>query len=167
MESKSTIFFVSQDPKTGKPVSKRYVTPRGEWMLVEMMTTADKTEGGLHLPDSAVQEQPFGIVQAVGDGVNDFEIGDVVFLSPIGGVAVRIQDKTYQVVREEHIVAAMGKKIPLTEEEVPDLIEHFEKVRQEKEGRAAEKASATKKGPQLTLPFRGASRKPPASPTQK
>lgn len=152
----SSIFFVEQDPATGAPKNKRYILPQGEWMMVEMKTTEKFTPGGLELPESAVREHPFGVVRAVGEQglYNQYPVGTIVLVSPIGGVGITLQAVTYRVVRPEHIVAVMSEAEELSQDEQDRMLKLVKEQETIQAGRKA--AAQDRTPPKLVVPATGA-----------
>ena len=73
-------------------------------------------KGGIIIPDSAKEKPQEGKVVAVGTGKLDedgkkiaFNVkkGDRVLMPKYGGTEVKIDDKEYQIVREEDILAVI------------------------------------------------------------
>jgi chaperonin GroES len=90
------------------------VKPLGDRVLVEPIEEKDVKKGGIFIPDSAKEKPQEGKVIAVGTGKRDedgkliaFNVkkGDTVLMPKYGGTEVKIGDKTYQIVREDDILA--------------------------------------------------------------
>ena len=93
------------------------VKPLGDRVLVEPLEEKDVTKGGIIIPDTAKEKPQEGTVVAVGTGKRDddgniipFNVkkGDTVLMPKYGGTEVKIDDKTYQIVREDDILAVIG-----------------------------------------------------------
>ena len=83
------------------------IRPLGDRVLVEPIDVKEVTKGGIIIPDSAKEKPMEGKVVAIGkkrddDGKEipfDVKVGDKVLLPKYGGSEVKINDKTYQLVR--------------------------------------------------------------------
>ena len=92
------------------------IKPLGNRVLVERVEAETKTAGGLFLPDTAKEKPQEGKVLAIGkkrddDGKEipfDVKVGDTVLMPKYGGTEVKIDDKTYQIVREEDLLGVIG-----------------------------------------------------------
>ena len=90
----------------------KLIKPLGARVLVEALEANDITKGGIIIPDSAKEKPMEGKVVAIGkkrdeDGKEipfDVVVGDKVLLPKYGGTEVKINDKEYQLVREEDLL---------------------------------------------------------------
>jgi chaperonin GroES len=89
------------------------IKPLGDRVLVEPQKETETKKGGIIIPDSAKEKPMQGKVVAVGEGRRDdkgnlihmsVKAGDMVLLPKYGGTEVKIDDKEYQIVREEDIL---------------------------------------------------------------
>ena len=93
------------------------IRPLGARVLVEPIEEKEQMKGGIIIPDSAKEKPTEGKVIAVGikrddDGKEvsfDVKVGDTVFMPKYGGTEIKIDDKTYQIVREEDLLGVIGK----------------------------------------------------------
>ena len=91
------------------------IRPLGDRVLVEPVDVKEVTKGGIIIPDSAKEKPIEGKVIAIGkkrddDGKEiafDVKVGDKVLLPKYGGTEVKINDKTYQLVREEDLLGVI------------------------------------------------------------
>jgi chaperonin GroES len=92
------------------------IKPLGDRVLVEPLEAAETTKGGIIIPDSAKEKPQEGKVVAVGTGKRDedgkiipFNVkkGDRVLMPKYGGTEVKIDDKDYQIMREDDILAVI------------------------------------------------------------
>ena len=92
------------------------IKPLGERVLVEPLK-AEEVVGGIFIPESAREMPQEGKVIAVGTGKIDengkkvpFNVkkDDVVLMPKYGGTEVKMNGKTYQIMREEDILAVIG-----------------------------------------------------------
>ena len=91
------------------------IRPLGDRVLVEPIEEKEVSKGGIIIPDTAKEKPMQGKVIALGkkrddDGKElafDVKVGDQVLLPKYGGTEVKINDKTYQLVREEDLLGVM------------------------------------------------------------
>lgn len=92
------------------------VRPLGDRVLVEPVAEEEVKKGGIIIPDTAKEKPQEGKVVAVGTGKLDengklipFNVkkGDRVLMPKYGGTEVKIDDKEYQIIREEDILAVI------------------------------------------------------------
>ena len=93
------------------------IKPLGERVLIELVKEEEVSKGGIIIPDSAKEKPQEGKVIAIGTGKLDesgkvvpFNVkkGDLVLMPKYGGTEVKIDDKEYQIVREDDILAIIG-----------------------------------------------------------
>ena len=94
------------------------IQPLGDRVLVEPQKEDLETKkGGIIIPDSAKEKPMQGKVIAVGAGKRDdngklipmnVKKGDLILLPKYGGTEVKIDDKTYQIIREDDILGIIG-----------------------------------------------------------
>lgn len=89
------------------------IRPLGDRVLVEPVSEKEVQKGGIIIPDSAKEKPQEGKVIAIGTGKLDdsgklipFNVkkGDIVLMPKYGGTEVKIDNKEYQIVREEDIL---------------------------------------------------------------
>jgi chaperonin GroES len=89
------------------------IQPLGDRVLVEPVKEDEVTKGGIIIPDTAKEKPTQGKVIAVGTGKLDekgnkipFNVkkGDKVLMPKYGGTEVKMNDKEYQIMREEDIL---------------------------------------------------------------
>ena len=92
------------------------IRPLGDRVLVQPLETGEETKGGIIIPDTAKEKPQEGKVVAVGTGKLDddgkkipFNVkkGDLVLMPKYGGTEVKVDDKEYQIVREDDILAVI------------------------------------------------------------
>jgi chaperonin GroES len=91
------------------------IRPLGDRVLVEPTDVKEMTKGGIIIPDNAKEKPMEGNVIAVGkkrdkDGKEikfDVKVGDSVLLPKYGGTEVKLNNKTYQLVREEDLLGVI------------------------------------------------------------
>jgi len=92
------------------------IKPLGDRVLVEPIEDKEVSKGGIIIPDTAKEKPQEGKVIAVGTGKRDedgkvipFNVkkGNRVLMPKYGGTEVKIDDKEYQIVKEEDILAVI------------------------------------------------------------
>lgn len=91
------------------------IRPLGDRVLVEPIDPKEVTKGGIIIPDSAKEKPIEGKVVAIGKKLDDdgkeiafdVKVGDKVLLPKYGGTEVKIDDKTFQLVREEDLLGVI------------------------------------------------------------
>lgn len=92
------------------------IRPLGNRVLVEPKEVKEEIKGGIYIPDTAKEKPMEGTIIAIGkkrddDGKEipfDVKVGDKVLLPKYGGTEVKIEDKTYQLVREEDLLGVIA-----------------------------------------------------------
>jgi len=94
------------------------IKPLADRVLVEPLEEREVKKGGIVIPDSAKEKPQEGKVIAVGPGKLDedgkkipmtVKKGDRVLMPKYGGAEIKIDDKTYQIVREDDILGVIGQ----------------------------------------------------------
>jgi chaperonin GroES len=91
------------------------IRPLGDRVLVEPIDVKEMTKGGIIIPDNAKEKPMEGKVVAVGKKLDkegkeikfDVKVGDKVLLPKYGGTEVKLNDKIYQLVREEDLLGVV------------------------------------------------------------
>jgi chaperonin GroES len=96
------------------------IKPLADRILIEPISSEEKTKSGIVLPDTAEKERPEqGKVVAVGPGKIldngsrqkiELEKGDIVLFSKYGPTEIKIDDKEYLIAREDDILAVVIAK---------------------------------------------------------
>lgn len=90
--------------------------PIGDKVIVQRLGSAEKTRGGLYLPDSAQERPQEGKVVAVGSGrtLKDGKVvpltvraGDRVIFGKYSGSEIKVDDKEYVFLGEDDILAVI------------------------------------------------------------
>ena len=93
------------------------IRPLGARVLVEPIEEKEQMKGGIIIPDAAKEKPTEGKVIAIGikrddDGKEvsfDVKVGDTVLMPKYGGTEIKVDDKNYQIVREEDLLGVIGK----------------------------------------------------------
>ena len=91
------------------------IRPLGDRVLIEPAEVKEQMKGGIYIPDTAKEKPMEGVVVAIGskkdkDGkavAFDVKVGDRVLLPKYGGTEVKLDDKEYQLVREEDLLGVL------------------------------------------------------------
>jgi len=91
------------------------VRPLGDRVLIKIVEQAERTAGGLFLPDTAREKPQLGEVVAVGAGRRnektgvvtplEIKVGDRVLYSKYSGTEVKIEGAEYLLASEKDILA--------------------------------------------------------------
>ena len=90
--------------------------PLQDRILVKRILGKDKTDGGLHIPDTAKEKPLEGIVISVGNGKMldtgkqrplDVAVGDHILFAKYAGTEVRVDDEDRLMLREEDILGVL------------------------------------------------------------
>ena len=90
------------------------VKPLADRVLVEALEAAEKTAGGLYIPDNAKEKPQKGKVIAVGPGKAsdngtlvkpEVKVGDTVLYGKYAGTEVSVEGKDYLIMRESDLLA--------------------------------------------------------------
>jgi chaperonin GroES len=114
--AKSPMGNVKAAKKSPSAAFASFFTPLDDRVLVERSAVAERTAGGLYLPEtvSASERPNQGRVVAVGSGHRDkkgrlhpldVQLGDTVMYAGFSGSEVRINDQELLVLREKDIIA--------------------------------------------------------------
>lgn len=92
------------------------IRPLADRVLVQPLEEKEVKKGGILIPDSAKEKPQEGKVIAVGPGKLDedgkkipltVKKGDRVLMPKYGGAEIKIDDKAYQIVREDDILGVI------------------------------------------------------------
>ncbi len=90
------------------------VKPLADRVLVEPLEAAEKTAGGLYIPDNAKEKPQRGKIIAAGPGKTsdagtlvkpEVKVGDVVLYGKYSGTEVQVEGKDLLIMRESDILA--------------------------------------------------------------
>jgi len=93
------------------------VKPIGDRVLVEPLDEKETIKGGIIIPDTAKEKPQEGKIVAVGTGKNDdngkkieftVKVGDKVLFSKYGGTEIKVDDKSYLIMREDDILGVLS-----------------------------------------------------------
>jgi len=93
------------------------IKPLNDRILVKLVEQDEVRKGGIIIPDSAKEKPQEAKVIAVGPGKLDdagkrlpvdVKVGEKVLISKYGGTEVKIDGDTYQLLREDDILAVLA-----------------------------------------------------------
>ena len=93
------------------------IRPLQDRVIVRRIEEAEKTKGGIIIPDTAKEKPMEGEVIAAGPGkvmddgkraVLDVKKGDRILFGKYSGTEIKIDDQDYLIMREEEILAILG-----------------------------------------------------------
>ncbi len=92
--------------------------PLKDRILVKYSDEAEKSAGGLYIPDTAKEKPQRGEVIAVGSGRTtedgklqkvEVKVGDIVLFDKYSGSKINMDNVEYLIIREEDILGILGK----------------------------------------------------------
>lgn len=93
------------------------IKPMGDKIVIDVDEVSNKTESGIYIPTTASKEKSQqGKVIAVGPGrilengnraPIDVNVGDIIVFSKFSGTELKVGDKSYLVISERDIIAAI------------------------------------------------------------
>ena len=93
------------------------IKPLADRVVVMAVEPADKTKGGIYLPDTAKEKPQEGKIMAVGPGKHSdtgelikpsVKKGNRVLYSKYGGTEVTVDGVEYLIIRESELLAVLG-----------------------------------------------------------
>jgi chaperonin GroES len=107
---------ISRPLKIFEPRGINFVNlkPLGDRVVVEHVEQADKSAGGVFLPDTAKEKPQEGRVLAVGTGrtldsgtkvAMDVKVGDKIIYSKYSGSEIKVEGKEYLIISEKDVLA--------------------------------------------------------------
>lgn len=84
------------------------INPLGDRVVAVREKAAEKTAGGLYLPDSAKEKPVAAAVKAVGPGVKSVKTGDQILYKEYSTTEITIDNVDYLIVREEDILGTVA-----------------------------------------------------------
>ncbi len=87
--------------------------PLADRVLIEAAPTEQKTASGIYIPDTAKEKPLNGTVIAVGSGKKDepmtLKAGDSVLYGQYSGTEIKIDGKSYLIMKESDIYGVFNK----------------------------------------------------------
>jgi chaperonin GroES len=91
--------------------------PLGDRVAIELIEQADKTAGGIYIPETAKEKPSQGKVVAVGNGLKnekgdsiamEVKVGDTVMFGKWAGTEVTIDGKKLMIMKESDIMGVVA-----------------------------------------------------------
>lgn len=78
--------------------------PLKDRVFVKYSEEAEKTAGGIYIPESAKEKPQKGVIEAVGSEVKEIKVGDVILFDKYSGSKINIDNNEYLIIKEEDIL---------------------------------------------------------------
>ncbi|MFZ2494410.1 MAG: co-chaperone GroES [Candidatus Saccharimonadales bacterium] len=85
------------------------LTPLADRVIATREEAATRTASGLYLPDSAKEKAVAAVVESVGPDVKQLKKGDRIVYKEYTTTEIKIDDKEYLILKEEDVLAKVGK----------------------------------------------------------
>jgi len=84
------------------------ITPLGDRVVAVREQAAEKTAGGLYLPDNAKEKPVLAKVVATGKDVKTIKVGDRILYKEYSTTELSIDGTEYLIVREEDVLGTVS-----------------------------------------------------------
>ena len=83
------------------------IKPIGKRVLIQPIKEAEKTAGGIYIPETAKEKKKQGIVLELGDELKDFPIkkGDVILYAGYSSEEMEVDGEKYLILDSKDIIA--------------------------------------------------------------
>lgn len=78
--------------------------PLKDRVFVKYSEEAERTAGGIYIPESAKEKPQKGVIEAVGSEVKEIKVGDVILFDKYSGSKINIDNNEYLIIKEEDIL---------------------------------------------------------------
>ena len=78
--------------------------PLKDRVFVKYSEEAEKTAGGIYIPESAKEKPQKGIIEAVGSEVKEIKVGNIILFDKYSGSKINIDNNEYLIIKEEDIL---------------------------------------------------------------
>jgi chaperonin GroES len=78
--------------------------PLKDRVFVRYSEEAEKTAGGIYIPESAKEKPQKGVIEAVGSEVKEIKVGDIILFDKYSGSKINIDNNEYLIIKEEEIL---------------------------------------------------------------
>jgi chaperonin GroES len=78
--------------------------PLKDRVFVKYSEEAEKTAGGIYIPESAKEKPQKGVIEAIGSEVKEIKVGDVILFDKYSGSKINIDNNEYLIIKEEDIL---------------------------------------------------------------
>jgi chaperonin GroES len=93
----------NSDKKKKGELSMKF-KPLKDRVFVKYSEEAEKTAGGIYIPESAKEKPQKGVIEAVGSEVKEIKVGDVILFDKYSGSKINIDNNEYLIIKEEDIL---------------------------------------------------------------
>lgn len=117
----TAISIKERDTKTGESVGEIDIIPVEQNIFVLQATEPEKSEGGI-VVSAKPKKEFYGTIMAISREVRygyTYRVGDLVVISPIGGVPVGLGESQFIVVEPDHILAKLERRASTASGEGP------------------------------------------------
>jgi len=102
-----TIMAIQAAQKKGD-VSMKF-KPLRDRVFVSYTEEAERTAGGIYIPEAAKEKPQKGKIEAVGSEVKNLKVGDLILFDKYSGSKINIDGTDYLIVKEEDILGVFEK----------------------------------------------------------
>lgn len=92
-----------------KTAQKIKFKPLKDRAFVSYSEEAEKTSGGLYIPEAAKEKPQKGKVEAIGSEVKDIKVGNTILFDKYSGSKIIIEGNDYLIIKEEDILGVFEK----------------------------------------------------------
>ena len=78
--------------------------PLKDRVFVKYSEEAEKTAGGIYIPESAKEKPQKGVIEAVGSEVKEIKVKDIILFDKYSGSKINIDNNEYLIIKEEDIL---------------------------------------------------------------
>ena len=78
--------------------------PLKDRVFVKYSEEAEKTAGGIYIPESAKEKPQKGVIESVGSEVKEIKVGDIILFDKYSGSKINIDNNEYLIIKEEDIL---------------------------------------------------------------
>jgi len=78
--------------------------PLKDRVFVKYSEEAEKTAGGIYIPESAKEKPQKGVIEAVGSEVKEIKVCDIILFDKYSGSKINIDNNEYLIIKEEDIL---------------------------------------------------------------
>ena len=83
--------------------------PLRDRVFVSYSEEADRTAGGIYIPEAAKEKPQKGKIDAVGSEVKNLKVGDTILFDKYSGSKISMDGTDYLIVKEEDVLGVFEK----------------------------------------------------------
>lgn len=83
--------------------------PLKDRVFVSYTEEAEKTAGGIYIPDAAKEKPQKGKIETVGSEVKSVKAGDIILFEKYSGSKINVEGTDYLILKEEDILGVFEK----------------------------------------------------------